>query len=461
MISGLAAMAAVGACVLRTCRLRFGGGFARDGVFGLLALLVGAGLCSIGHLGGLALGGLPWWLMPAGLVVAALVAAAMRAPDPAPRRAEPVHARHPVEGLGIAVGWLALLVLGVQACGWIATYADLLPHGDWDAWAIWNVKARFLHAGAEAWPRVASTEMVWSHPDYPLLVPGLSAFLAAAGDVEPAEAARTVGLVLPILLVLLPSLALGALRGPAAGAAAGLVVVATPAFLLFGPHQLADLPLAAFTCGAFVAVALAGQGSPGALPVAGLCTGFAAWTKNEGLLVALAVVGVWVVTRPPRRWIPTLRAWLPFVWGCLPGLGALLLFKSLLAPPNELRAATTLGGFAGRLFDPARHALSAQGLWTHFTDQVGLALPLLATATLLLRLRPRAESADALRLLAAVLTLHLAVYAIFVTTPAEPAWHVSTSMDRLLWQQWPALVVATLLLSRSETAPTGPAGTLG
>ena len=49
------------------------------------------------------------------------------------------------------------------------------PYGDWDAWAIWNLRARFLYSGGNAWTDGFSNIIGWSHPDYPVLIPSLVA----------------------------------------------------------------------------------------------------------------------------------------------------------------------------------------------------------------------------------------------------------------------------------------------
>ena len=48
------------------------------------------------------------------------------------------------------------------------------PVGEWDAWAIWNLRARFL-AGPFDWHVAASPLLTNTHPEYPML---LSAFIA-------------------------------------------------------------------------------------------------------------------------------------------------------------------------------------------------------------------------------------------------------------------------------------------
>src|SRR5215472_7577163 len=46
------------------------------------------------------------------------------------------------------------------------------PDGEgWDAFAIWNLHARYLFRGGEHWRDGFSPLIPWSHPDYPLLLP--------------------------------------------------------------------------------------------------------------------------------------------------------------------------------------------------------------------------------------------------------------------------------------------------
>jgi len=57
-----------------------------------------------------------------------------------------------------------------------------------------------------------------------------------------------------------------------------------------------------------------------------------------------------------------------------------------------------------------------------------------------------------------VLGLMLAsYYVVYVTTPFDITWHVSTSIDRLLVQLWPALVLTVFLgLQSSDFSPRSP-----
>ncbi|HET9530456.1 MAG TPA: hypothetical protein VFQ92_08900, partial [Blastocatellia bacterium] len=45
------------------------------------------------------------------------------------------------------------------------------PHGEWDAWASWNMRARFIYRGDNQWSTVFSKTLWYSGADYPLLLP--------------------------------------------------------------------------------------------------------------------------------------------------------------------------------------------------------------------------------------------------------------------------------------------------
>ena len=75
--------------------------------------------------------------------------------------------------------------------------------------------------------------------------------------------------------------------------------------------------------------------------------------------------------------------------------------------------------------------------------------PLMGLAAIWMAIR----SGGAVRVMTAVLGLMLAsYYFVYVTTPFDISWHVSTSVDRLLVQLWPALVL-TVFLGLQSSVP--------
>src|SRR5262249_40595038 len=71
---------------------------------------------------------------------------------------------------GLIVGPAALGV-GTPAVVLVMRWVLSNPYGRWDAWAIWNLHAKFLAAPSAAWRGMFDAALGWSQPDYPLLLP--------------------------------------------------------------------------------------------------------------------------------------------------------------------------------------------------------------------------------------------------------------------------------------------------
>jgi hypothetical protein len=200
--------------------------------------------------------------------------------------------------LPVAFGVVALVALASTIASSIAA-----PHGDWDAWAIWNQHARFLYRGGDgAWRDFFS--IGWSQPDYPLLLPASVARVWAYAGHE-----STLG---PILIAIgfgmaCVTLVVTALEGHGRWIAGALMLGATT-FLTQVPSQCADVPLACFIV-ATLAVTFGDvlrapdPGSRAPALVAGATSAMAAWTKNEGVVFVLLMLLVAVVaaTRGPAK----------------------------------------------------------------------------------------------------------------------------------------------------------------
>ena len=231
------------------------------------------------------------------------------------------------------------------------------PHGGWDAFAIWNLRARFLFRGGLYWRDAFSEHLFWSHPDYPLLIPtSIARGWAILGD-------DTVAI--PIFLALLFTFgivgllvsALSTLRSTSQGLLAGAVLLGTPFYINLGASQLADIPLAFFVLATVVLLNLK-DSLPGfrSCFLAGISAGFCAWVKNEGSLILLALLLVSLVTvflsQDPKGALKQLMA---FFLGALPVLIVLILFKMELATANDLVSKQSFHSIVAKLTDPDRH----------------------------------------------------------------------------------------------------------
>ena len=369
----------------------------------------------------------------------------------AARQQEPSRDRFRPASESGRIDWILRGVFGVTALMALASAiasSRAAPHGDWDAWAIWNQHARFLFrgGGSDAWREFLTIE--WSQPDYPLLLPAAVARLWAYAGHDSTLGPTLVAMAFGIATVTLVVTALDGRRAWIAGA----VLLGATTFLTQVSSQCADIPLAAFIVATLVVACgndlrLTQRNPQMTAFVAGATSAMAAWTKNEGLVFALLmlIAALVVAVRGVIGAGGERRGWRHLVWGLAGGAPifmAVVWFKLTLAPPSGLAEGLTLNVVVTRLLDLERHATVATLMAQHavqWSAPFAVAIfPLMSIAALWMAVR----GGSAARVTAAVVGLMLgSYYLVYVLTPFDITWHVSTSIDRLLVQVWPLLVL--------------------
>ena len=179
----------------------------------------------------------------------------------------------------------------------------------------------------------------------------------------------------------------------------------------------------------------------------------AAWTKNEGVVFLLLMFLIAVIVAARRR---DGRQLLWSIAGATPILIALVGFKLALAPSSGLVEGQSLTVILTRLLDPERH-MTVLGLMAQhamrWSAPIAIAIfPIVGLVAAWMAVRV----GGAVRVMASVLGLLLvSYYVVYVTTPFDITWHVTTSVDRLLVQLWPALVLTVLLEPGAEPGAWG------
>lgn len=403
----------------------------------------------------------------------------------------------PLMGVG-GLGLLLAMLLGMVLAGvcWAHTNA-ILPNGAWDAWMTFNLKARFIVRSPEDWPHFFSEFIAWSHPDYPLLLPLVVARLWIYLGSEAPLAPAVVSLAAMLLLVLTLASGVARLRGPILGPLAGLALLSTMRFVLDAPVQLADAPLALCFLSAAVVLSLALAGpvpQPRLLALSGLLLGFAAWTKNEGvvmsaglLLGAGAAAALWRggephLTKPAEpgdapppapaaardttrdRLLRALHVCRWMVAGMIvPGFFVVLI-KLVFAYRSHLVAGQTLGMLAKRAAIGDRHEMILLASLQTFLGWVGpplLLVLLLAAVALGIDARSAARR-GAVAAAAALLVTMSGYYVVFLVTPHDLVLYLREGLARLILQVWPtmlwvffALVGAPAALLARRVEPLG------
>jgi len=356
-----------------------------------------------------------------------------------------------------------------------ALYATVLrtlahPHGNgWDAFAIWNLHARFLFLRGIHWRDGFSASIAWSHPDYPLLVPAAIAHVwNYVGNDDPLVPA-IVSLVFTFATLGLLVSTLVTLRGLTSAALAGISLASTPFFIEQGASQYADIPLSFFFLASVALVHLYLQSSSqisngrtiGLLVLAAVAAGFAAWTKNEGLLFLFAfLVSQFASTARARPTISgefrldSVRELALLLLAVAPFLLLIAWFKQSVAPGDLF---SNPGIMIHKVVSPARYWVILQwyvkeffrfGNWVIPTSLLLLALGFLISGSGI----RRDESAFRSSILTLSLTL-AGYFAIYVITPNDLYWHLRFSLNRLFLQLWPSTIFLFFLFVGRHASP--------
>jgi hypothetical protein len=327
------------------------------------------------------------------------------------------------------------------------------PHGDEGAWSIWNLRARFLFRAGGLWREAFSNDLSWSHLDYPLLLPALVAMCWKIAGRESTDAAVAIAFLFGAGTVGVLTGTLGVLRGKLYALIGGTLLLGAASFLSLSAALYGDVPLSFYILATLALLCLQ-ERHPDDLrfsTLAGLMAGFAAWTRNEGIIfLAAVIVARAVAMLRNRERVSFVPQMLRLVAGFAAPLAIVIFFKLHIGGPSDLfpqNSATILQ----RLADPGRWILAAQGLVIGMFRLGNFLVPVVLVAGLFWYLvRFKVDSRDRAGLstiriaLALTILTELILDILFVQNlPVE----IATSMDRNLLQLWPAGVLMFFLAS--------------
>ena len=325
------------------------------------------------------------------------------------------------------------------------------PHGWEDAWAMWNLKARFIFRGGDNWRNAFSNLLSWTSRDYPLLIPvsivRIWSYLDNDSTIAPILVAAlftfsTVGLLISSLSVI---------RSKSTGLLAGLVLVGSHYFLKTGAFQIADIPLGFYILGTIVLFSLQERfdSNSRVLILAGAMAGLAAWTKNEGILFLLVVYMVRMIVISSNRGIKAYLTELTmFSSGVFPILAVLFLFKLTIPSTNELYTGQSTEMVLGRLTDFSRYLFIGKSFIVFFYDKLAQEwLILLPVYFFLMGKTKQNVNAESIKTSFLIVLAMLAGYFfIYLITPLNLQWHVNTSIWRLFLHLWPTIIFSFFLV---------------
>jgi hypothetical protein len=199
--------------------------------------------------------------------------------------------------------WIKLLCMATLVAGacFIARDAIIAPTTEWDAFVAWQLKAKIL-AAQPMTPRphyFSNLNLVYSQLRYPLLVPMISAGAISAIGSDSTGLEKSPALLFYFGLAAVLFATIRRRRGTRIACLATTFFFALPRLVELGGTGTAEMALIAFYgCSLDNLLAWREDGSFNALILTSLFSAAAAWTKNEGLAMAVINASLVFFARP-------------------------------------------------------------------------------------------------------------------------------------------------------------------
>ncbi len=319
------------------------------------------------------------------------------------------------------------------------------PHGGTDAWTIWNATARFLNGACEKWAAAFFHLSPISHPDYPLLLSGIIARTWGYLANQPPAVPILFAMIFTISTLVLMVSSLIKFQGQLHGYLAGIAILALPGFIKVGAAQIADVPLGFYVLSTLILFCCSDSSldrRSSFIFMAGLMAGFSAWTKNEGLLfVGTIILARSIFILPKEGKMIFLKEIITFAAGLFPTILVVFYFKTQIAPANDLISGQGLDVIVSRLVDPSRHLIIAKAFLKELYSFGKLRILIFPLCLLFFGVSPESKFNVNIRsgLLMVVLMLS-GYYCIYLITPYDLVWHLSSSLQRLYVQLLPSAI---------------------
>ena len=319
------------------------------------------------------------------------------------------------------------------------------PHGFWDAWAIWNLRAIFLVRSGHQITSAFSKLIGWSHPDYPLLLPCIIAKIWTLLANE--------SLIVPILIAFIFTFtsigllfsSLSYMQNQYQGLLAGLLILTVGSFVKLGADQIADVPIGLYYLATIIIYCIyhfEHEKSLHYIFLAGIMAGFATWTKNEGILFLLIVILTRFVIRFPhdglRRFLKEMSV---FLCGAAPIILLVIYFKIKFAPSNDIISGQGFQVTLSRLLDINRYLVVGKAFINEFYNMLHYRVIFIPLFIIFWGFSSNKHNRRGIQNTIYILSFILVGYfMVYIITPHDLNWHLKTSLRRLFLQLLPSAI---------------------
>ena len=301
--------------------------------------------------------------------------------------------------------------------------------GAWDAWAQWDMHARFLLRPAD-WTMMMDPSFAVTHNDYPLMLPGIVACYSKIFQENILLVSFAVSLLISLLVAGLIYTEIAA-RNILAGVLALAAFVCSDFFVSRGVMQYADMLMALFFTATIVGLyhyELTANNRY--LAMAGFFMACAVWTKNEGAVFFLCTGLLYAKDFLRKKNIAIVLASMS-----LP-LAVWLVFKAFYSPPSDILHQQNEISWAQRFAEKDRYLLILDSFWRNLKEHCPELLIAAGISMICMVLSRKWWN----RKWAVLILTMLCCQASYIVSPYGLEWHLATSQDRLILQVFPAMV---------------------
>ena len=220
----------------------------------------------------------------------------------------------------------------------ISILSQQFSFGGWDAWGLYNMKAKFLIYGGKNWTDVAKVH--WhTQPSYPLLLPLINTWIFSVFQKNLIEVASMTGVIFSISCGLLLYAGLSLFIQRPIAFLASLLLLTTPSYIFWGTVQYADVLLAYYLLASIILLILTLRTlKPRMALLAGLFWGMMPFAKNEGIVMLVLFIvttsGLLLLDKTYHR-AKSLRLIKNLLLGASATVFMNLVFKIFLAPATR------------------------------------------------------------------------------------------------------------------------------
>lgn len=319
-------------------------------------------------------------------------------------------------------------------------FKDVQRWGAWDNWAIWSLHARFLLDEVN-YTNLFSNEILWTHPDYPLLLPSAIAMLWK-GQTNPGPfVPMFISFITAISILLVMLSAFLEKKLIKTGLFVFVLLSVSGVLFPYVNSQLADSLVALFFLITLILFNQVDLEKPSFLNfLLGFFCACCPLIKNEGFPFFL-FFSLFFFLKNYKKF----RLLAYYLAGAFLPLALSGIFKVFYAPANDLFGdQTTL--ILSKLMNPERHKIILEYFFINLTTSKQYIIVLLLFAGIFI---PRYFYSFSSGIIFLTFGCY---YIIYVITPNDLHWHLSTSFDRLLHQVFPALLYSILLAYNNRKA---------